>query len=290
MSSCGAIFLGGQASSIPYLLGKENATRAMGLLIGTEQAANTIAPSIGGALFSLAGALPALAINAATYATSQVALSMARSFGPDRAGALPSPRQLLADIRSGFATMMADASMRTMTFASFFANFVGTIGFTVLIPFLKRELGAGDTLVGIAMGTAGVGAVLGSFAAGRIRGPFGRIIVISYLIDGLSWVPIVFAHSVALFVVALGISAGAGSFNIAEIVGWRTRIIPEDRMGRTFGAIRLIALSGTLPGTLLGGWFGDHLGIRPTVAISTFGFLAVAMVLAGSRQVRAEAR
>src|SRR5208282_3264407 len=65
-AACGAIFLGGQASSIPYVVGKERATNAVAALIGTESAVGTVAPPLGGALFGLVGPLPALVINAAT--------------------------------------------------------------------------------------------------------------------------------------------------------------------------------------------------------------------------------
>ena len=53
LAICGAIFLGCQSPSIPYLLGKDGAKSAVSALFATEQGVNLIAPPVGGALFNL---------------------------------------------------------------------------------------------------------------------------------------------------------------------------------------------------------------------------------------------
>ncbi|HEY0382224.1 MAG TPA: MFS transporter, partial [Candidatus Elarobacter sp.] len=79
----GSTFLGAQTASIPFLLGPDRTKGAVAALQATEQSVNLVAPPIGGALFGLFGPLPALAINALTYLTSQVAIASVRTFGPD---------------------------------------------------------------------------------------------------------------------------------------------------------------------------------------------------------------
>jgi MFS family permease len=71
MSIAAAIFMGGQATSIPYLVGKDRATKAVSSLLVAEQISYTVVPPIGGSLFALLGPLPALVANAATYLLSQ---------------------------------------------------------------------------------------------------------------------------------------------------------------------------------------------------------------------------
>ena len=95
MSICAAGFLGGQSSSIPYLLGREKTTKAMALLIAAENGSNLITPAIGGAIFAYFGPLPALTINAVTYLASQISLALIPSLGPDRTTGLPSLRHLV---------------------------------------------------------------------------------------------------------------------------------------------------------------------------------------------------
>src|ERR1700737_4725881 len=83
LAICGALFLGAQTPSIPYLLGKDRVKGGVAVLYATEQSVNLVAPPIGGVLFALVGPLPALAINAVTYLTSQIAIASVRTFGPD---------------------------------------------------------------------------------------------------------------------------------------------------------------------------------------------------------------
>ena len=93
ISICAAGFLGGQASSIPYLLGRDQATKGIAILMTAENTSNLITPAIGGALFAYFGPLPALTINALTYLASQLSLvwiTVARS-GAGRGPAVAAP-------------------------------------------------------------------------------------------------------------------------------------------------------------------------------------------------------
>lgn len=113
LSIAAAIFIGGQASSIPYLIGKDRATQAVSALLAAEQISQTIVPPVGGALFALAGPLPALVANALTYLVSQLSLSAIHTLGPSVTSGLPSPREIVVDIATGFRYMFEDATMRS---------------------------------------------------------------------------------------------------------------------------------------------------------------------------------
>jgi nitrate/nitrite transporter NarK len=68
------------------------------------------------------------------------------------------------------------------------------------------------------------------------------------------------------------------------------RIVPDELVGRVFGAVRLIALVGVLPGSLAGGWLADRIGVRETLWVSALGFLVVAAVMAMIPALRRERR
>ena len=109
ISGTGAIFMGGMASSIPYVLGKERATRAVSMLFATEQTVNSIAPPLGGALFDIVGPLPALLVNAATYRLLVRRHSLdADASVPDEPGTMPSPVDIARDIGLGMRFLWAD--------------------------------------------------------------------------------------------------------------------------------------------------------------------------------------
>jgi MFS family permease len=290
LSVCAAIFLGAQASSIPYLLGKHRAKAAVAALVATEQGVNLIAPPLGGAIFGLAGALPALAANALTYLTSQISLASVASFGPDEPGSIPTPAEIGRDVAAGFRFVFADRAMRTLTLSSTAINMVAIFGFVAMIPYLKHEFGATDQIVGLAFGCFAIGSVTGSLIAGRTHWPFGRALVIAYALDALAWLPVIWAQSIVLAVSAITICAACGAYEITAIVAWRMRVIPEEMIGRVFGVIRLLVLVGMVPGSILGGLAADRWGTRAVMAISGVAFLLLASNLAASRALRAERR
>jgi MFS family permease len=290
LSVCAAIFLGAQASSIPYLLGKDRAKAAVAALVATEQGVNLFAPPLGGAIFGIAGALPALAANALTYLTSQISLASVASFGPDQPGRFPTPAEIARDVAAGFRFVFADRAMRTLTLSSTAINTVAIFGFVAMIPYLKHEFGATDQIVGLAFGCFAVGSVTGSLIAGRTHWPFGRALVIAYAVDALAWLPVIWAQSLALAVSAITVCAACGAYEITAIVSWRMRVIPEEMIGRVFGVIRLLVLVGMVPGSILGGLAADRWGTRAVMAISGVAFLLLASNLAASRTLRAESR
>ena len=290
LAICAAIFMGAQASSIPYLLGKDRAKSAVAALSATEQAVNLIAPPLGGAIFGLVGALPALAMNAATYLCSQASIASVATFGPDAPGGFPPLGAIARDVRDGFRFVMRDRVMRTLTLNATALNTVGIFGFVAMIPYLKREFGATDQIVGIAFGCFALGSLGGALLAGRTHFPFGRALIVSYFFDAVFWLPTIVAQSIWVAVGAVTLCAACGAYEITTIVAWRMRVIPEEMIGRVFGVIRLLVLVGMFPGSLLGGILTDSLGPRRVMALSGVAFLLLACSLALSRAVRNDRR
>jgi MFS family permease len=290
LAVCAAIFLGAQSSSIPYLLGKDRAKAAVAALVATEQGMNLIAPPLGGAIFGLVGALPALALNAATYLTSQLSIASVASFGPEHPGGFPALREIAADVRAGFRFVISDPTMRTLTLSSTAINAVAIFGFVAMIPYLKREFGASDQLVGLAFGCFAIGSVTGSLIAGRTHWPFGRALVAAYLIDAVVWLPITWTHVLPLAIASVTVCAACGAYEITCIVSWRMRVIPANMIGRVFGVIRLLVLAGMVPGSILGGAIADRWGPRAVMGISGIAFLLLTLLLLRSRAVLSERR
>ena len=286
----GSVFLGAQTPSIPFLVGKERAQGGIAVLQATEQSVGLVAPPLGGALFAIVGPLPALAANALTYLASQVSIASVRSFGPERPGGLPSVREVGADIAVGWRFIMRDGAMRTLSIGHCAMNFIGSIGFVALIPYFKRAFGAGDHVVGIAFGIFAGGAALGSLIAGRTSFPFGPAILISFFLDGIGWLPLPFTHSLPLAVAGIAFSSICAGYRVTTVVSWRLRVIPEALVGRVFGVARLWVLAGIFPGSVLGGWLADVAGVRPTMLLSAYGYLALAVLMTFSKAVRVERR
>ncbi|MGA3037154.1 MAG: MFS transporter [Vulcanimicrobiaceae bacterium] len=288
-SMCGAVFNGGQASSIPYVLGKDRATRGVAALSSTESAVNTVAPPIGGAIFGFAGPFPALLINAFTYIASIGSLSAVRDLGPELELGFPRPIHIVEDIATGFRFLFADRTMRTITMTSFLANTFGVLGFTAYVPYIKRDLGGNDLAVGIVFGVCGLGAVLGALIVSRIRVPYGKIIIATYLWTNFE-LPVIWTHQIAVAAAALGLASIAGGASVTATIGWRMRIIPEETVGRVFGAVRLLVLAGMLPGALIGGALADAYGARFALTVSVTAILLISLWVAAVPTIRKETR
>jgi hypothetical protein len=286
----GSIFLGAQTPTIPYLLGKDGAKSGVATLAATEQTVNLVAPPLGGALMGVVGPLPALIVNAITYLCSQVAIASVRTFGPDAPGRIPTPREIAGDIATGWRFLMSDATMRTTSSFSLFFNLIGSVGFVALIPYFKRAFAAGDASVGLAFGAFSAGAALGAFVAGRTHWHVGRTLILANLVDGIGWLPLPWSQSMPVAVAGIVVASVAAGYYFTTIISWRMRIVPEELVGRVFGVVRLVALVGTLPGSLAGGWLADHVGVRATMAISAFGYMLISACMATSRAVRSESR
>jgi len=287
-----ALFLGGQTSSIPFLLGKERGTEATAALGGAENFANLVTPVIGGALFALFGALPALLITAAGYLGSMISLLRIPSLGPDAASGLPSHHEILSDIRTGFSLLFGDRAMRALAFAGLAINMLGFGAYAVLVPFLKRDFGASDREVGIFFGISAAGAICGSILSTKFatRWVFGRALTTAYIIDAALFLPVVFTRNMWVAGIFWAITNAVAQFEISQIIGFRMRVIREEYVGRVFGAIRLFVLSG-IPLAAVGfGYAADHWGARPAMGISAIGYLLVALFVCAVPAIRAETR
>ena len=290
LAICGSVFLGGQSTSIPFILGKDRAKQAVSALVATEQAVNLVGPPLGGALFALTGPLPALAINALTYLASQGTLAAVKTLGPENPSGLPTWTEIRDDIAAGFRFVAADRAMAWLCALQTVMNFFGLMGFAAIIPFLKVTLAATDQEVGIAFGTFALGAMAGSVVAGRAHWHFGQALWIATLIDGLVWMPLAFIHVLPVAIVFIAASSACGTFAITNIIAWRMRVIPEELVGRVFGAIRLIVILGTAPGAIAGGLIAQRCGPPAAIFVSGIGYLIGAIGVATIKEIRADTR
>ena len=292
LSICAAIFMGGQASSIPFLLGRDRGTEAVAALASAENTSNLVTPIVGGALFSIFGPLPALIVNAGTYLLSQLSLARIPTLGPEQASGIPSLRHVKEDIALGFRVLFGDRGMRAQSYASLALNVFGFGGYSILIPFLKRDFGATDTQVGIFLGISAAGAIAGSLFAGIFarRWPFGSALCTAYLIDSVLFIPVVLTHNMWIAGVFWAIANAGSQFEISQIVGFRLRVIPEEMVGRVFGAVRLFVLCGMAPGIAFFGFAADRWGPHTAMVLSAAGYLAIALAAVASPAIRDERR
>jgi MFS family permease len=182
--------------------------------------------------------------------------------------------------------------MRVQTIAGFSFNFFGFGSYAILIPFLKKGFAATDQQVGIFLGIAAVGAVAGASFAAKYsrRWPFGKALTTAYLLDAFLFIPVVITNNIWIAAAFWAASNTLANFEIAQIIGFRMRVSPEEMIGRVMGAVRLIVLSSMAPGVLIFGYIADKYSPHAAMWIGCVGFIVVALGAFAVRPLREETR
>jgi MFS family permease len=151
--------------------GEEDRTRAVGLAEATTSAACIVGPPIAAVLLVTVGFQWALAVNAASYVVSYLAIRCLRLAPGPRA---PAPAEtagssgLYAEFSAGLRLFARNRFLVTLLTVTMICQCgTGAIG-ALNVFFVTRDLHASSGLFGIAETAMGVGFIIGALAAGRM--------------------------------------------------------------------------------------------------------------------------
>ena len=165
----------------------------------------------------------------------------------------------------------------------------------VTILFATQVLGLTEQQIGACFVALGVGTVLASLAGHAISrriGP-GPSLPLAIAICALGWLVLAVAPAdrwgVAAFAFML-FAFGVGAVLIfVNFLALRQAVTPEPLLGRMTSTMRWLILIPAGPGALIGGWLGEHIGLRAALAFAGCGALllaGVALALGTIRSVR----
>ena len=153
----------------------------------------------------------------------------------------------------------------------------------VQILFATRTLGLTENQVGLCYVGLGVGTVLASVFGHRISariGP-GPCLVAGFAASGLGWLQLAFAPlgpwGVASFVLMLMCFGVGAVLMFINFLALRQAVTPAPLLGRMTSTMRWLILLPAGPGALLGGYLGEHLGLRYAMGFGGVGALALAV-------------
>ena len=157
----------------------------------------------------------------------------------------------------------------------------------VQILFATRQLGLTERGVGLSYVALGGGTVVASVIGYRVvrrLGP-GPTLLLGIAISGSGWLLLAFAPlgrwgvvCYALMLLAYGMGA---VFMFINFLSLRQAVTPGPMLGRMTTTMRWLILLPAGPGALLGGWLGEHFGLR--AALGFAGSTAVMLAAAGTR-------
>ncbi|HTB90933.1 MAG TPA: MFS transporter [Steroidobacteraceae bacterium] len=241
--------------------------------------AEVTGPAAAGALIKLTGAPVALLANACLLLTSAFIL---RGVPVKETPSKVNP-PFWAAMREGLDFVRGHKLLVTMACCVGIWQMCSQCATVVQILFAIHQLGLSERGVGFSYVALGVGTVFASANGHRVvrrLGP-GPTFVLGFAISGTGWLLLSIAPANTLGVLAYAtmlLMFGVGAiFIFINFLSLRQSVTPAPMLGRMTSTMRWLILLPAGPGALLGGWLGEHVGLR-----AALGFSGVtALLLAG---------
>ncbi|WFE92689.1 MFS transporter [Micromonospora sp. WMMD987] len=242
--------------------------RAVGWYEASERGARLIGAPVAGLLVATLGALPVLALDAATFAVSALVVTVLVPHSLRPATPADPGGGYWRDFAVGVRFLTRQPLLRAVVLLVLVTNFFDATKSNVLLPVVAdRELG-GATAFGLLVGAMGGGALVGSLVFSTVghRLPRRATLVTAFALAGappfwalaaappLPWVVVVFALS--------GFAAGAINPLLGAVELER---VPAHLRARVFGVIGAGCWAGIPLGALAAGVAVDSFGTTPTL-------------------------
>ena len=262
-----------ERGALRQLVGRDQLPEAVARNESRTFAANLAGPPLGGLLFGIARAVPFL-VDAVSYAASTTSMLLIRTdFQEAR---VASER---VDLRDGLRWIWRRPFFRTCALLFAGGNPIFTALYLLIVVLAKRH-GASSALVGVMLGLAAAGGLLGALLAPMLQRRLSpRLVLI-----GETWVialvvPLLLVTHDAL---ALGLIVAAAEavtpVTNSIIVSYRVALAPDRLQGRVQAASTLISFSAGWLGPLFVGFMVQSAGATPTILVISGWALLLAVV------------
>jgi predicted MFS family arabinose efflux permease len=243
-------------------------------------AAEVTGPGAAGALIKLTGAPVALLADALLLLISAAILRGV----PVKENPTSAPPAFWTAMREGVNFVRSHQLLMTMAICVGAWQLCNQAATVVQILFATRQLGLSERGVGLSYVALGVGTVLASANGHRVvrrLGP-GPTLVLGFAVSGAGWLLLSLAPLNVLGVAAYALMLmmfGIGAvFIFINFLSLRQSVTPAPMLGRMTSTMRWLILIPAGPGALLGGWLGEHLGLRVALGFAGITALLLAMI------------
>ena len=253
---------------------KQQLPAAAGVQQSRLSVVRLLGPTLGGALFGVARALPFIA-DAVSYVFSFVSLlAMRAPFQEERDA---DTARLRTQIAEGFRFLWRQPFLRTVALMFTVGNFIVTaVMFSVIVIAKRQGLSSGG--VGALVAAFGAFQVAGALSSGFARRRLGmRTILVSEL-----WGAVAIAAFLVwpnIYVLLVGVLPQAFVMPISDsvLMAYRFAVTPDRLIGRVSSVTTNIAILAMPLGPLAAGFLLDAYSARSTIALFASGALAVAI-------------
>ena len=254
-------------ATVPELVPRADLVQAIALNGIGFNIARAVGPAVGGLLLLFGGPSLAFLLYALSFTVGIAALL--RWNRPRRRGTLP-PERFVAAMRTGMQFVRHTPAMRAAMVRAL-AYFLPCAAIWALLPLVVREqLGLGAGSFGLLLGLMGVGGVTSGMLLPRLHGRAGRGTTVlgatvlscagmALIASTRHWAPA--AMGMVLF--------GVGWVAAASMAQAAAQLVSPPWVRARALAIYQLAFNGALAaGSLLWGWLGVTVGLRPAMALA----------------------
>ena len=242
--------------------------------------AEVAGPGVAGVLIKLAGAPLALLVDAAALLFSAAILRGMRVH--ERQDGRPQ-RHFWRDMRTGLRFVASQRLLVALALTIGLWQMSHHAALVVQILFATRTLGLSEQGVGLSYVGLGVGTVAASVFGHRVSarlGP-GPCLVLGIAICGAGWLALSMVPATAWGVAAFAgmlVLFGFGAVLVfINFLALRQAVTPAPLLGRMTSTMRWLTVVPAGPGALLGGWLGEHMGLRAALAFAGSSALLAAL-------------
>jgi MFS family permease len=260
---------------------------ANSLLHGSRALSFVAGPSLGGLLVQVLSAPGALIADAVSFLASALSMSSISPAEP------PTEEPQRGHVKAGIRYIRNSPIVRASLLATATINFFNFIFWALFILYATRVLDIRPGLLGLVLGAASVGSVIGSLVAGRLSRRIGvgsafavgcvafpAPLVLVPLAGGARWTIVVLLFA-AEFLSGLGVMVL--DITAASI---KAALVPDRLRARVSGAYMVVNYGVRPIGALVGGALGSWIGLRPTLWIASVGATAGVLWLLPSPLLR----
>jgi predicted MFS family arabinose efflux permease len=196
-------------------------------------------------------------------------------------------------LKAGMRYLWRSPVIRASLLATATINFFNFVFWALFILYVTRTLGVSPGVLGLVLGAASVGGVIGSLVTGRISrrigvGPafalgcvlFPAPLVLVPLAGGSDWTILA-----CLFAAEFGSGFGVMILDIASGT-IKAALVPDRLRARVSGAYMVVNYGVRPVGAIVGGALGTWIGLRTTLWIASVGAIVGALWLLPSPVLR----
>ncbi len=235
-----------------------------------SSSAEVAGPGLAGALIKVVGAPFALLADAVLLTVSALILRGIRVTEGTRHVA----GEFWPALRAGMRFVAGHRLLVTMAVIVGGWQMCHQAALVVQILFATRTLGLSEGGVGLSYVALGVGTIVTSTVGNRVSKRFGPgpTLVLGFVVCGIGWLLGAVAPASPLGIAMFGLMLmlfGVGAVLIfITFLGLRQAVTPPHLLGRMTSTMRWLILLPAGPGALVGGWLGEHVGLRAALAFA----------------------